>query len=377
MNRQQFNILVQISTLVALCLFAWFLIVTTKANLAAVGMSSGFGFLDEKAGFDVAFSLIEYSGDNTYWRVFLVGITNTLLASIFAIAGCTVIGFLVGIALLSRNPLTAGAARVYVETFRNVPLLLNILFWYFVILNLFPRVADSFDLFGVGYLNQRGLYLPSIEASPVGRWIMLAVVAITAIGVFNYSKRQTETTGFGIFRTGWITLISCSIITVLLALGVIGADIELPAQSRFNITGGISIIPELVALVVGLAIYHGAFVAEYVRGGLLSVAKGQSEAALSTGLTDWQSMRLVIIPQAMRVIIPPYISNNLNVVKNSSLGAAIAFPELVNIFGGTSLNQTGRAIEIVLMVMAFYFTMSMLISLVLNIYNKKVQFNER
>ena len=129
MNRQQFNILVQISTLVALCLFAWFLIVTTKANLAAVGMSSGFGFLDEKAGFDVAFSLIEYSGDNTYWRVFLVGITNTLLASIFAIAGCTVIGFLVGIALLSRNPLTAGAARVYVETFRNVPLLLNILFW--------------------------------------------------------------------------------------------------------------------------------------------------------------------------------------------------------------------------------------------------------
>ena len=377
MNRQQFSILVQISTIVALCLFAWFLFITTKANLAAAGMSSGFGFLDEKAGFDVAFSLIEYSGDNTYWRVFLVGITNTLLASVFAIAGCTVIGFLVGIALLSRNPLTAGAARVYVETFRNVPLLLNILFWYFVILNLFPRVADSFEFFGAGYINQRGLYLPLVEATSLGRWIMLAVVVITSIGVFNYSKRQTEKTGFGIFRTGWIALISCSVIVLLLSIGAIGADIEMPDKSRFNITGGISIIPELVALIVGLSIYHGAFVAEYVRGGLLSVAKGQSEAALSTGLTDWQSMRLVILPQAMRVIIPPYISNNLNVVKNSSLGAAIAFPELVNIFAGTSLNQTGRAIEIVLMVMAFYFTISMLISFVLNIYNKKVQFNER
>ncbi len=377
MNRQQISIVVQISTIVGLCLFAWFLIVTTKANLAAAGMSSGLGFLDEKAGFDVAFSLIEYSGDNTYWRVFLVGITNTLLASVIAIVGCTVIGFLVGIALLSRNPLTAGVARVYVETFRNVPLLLNILFWYFVILNLFPRVADSFDLFGIGFLNQRGLYLPLIEATPLGRLIMLAVVVVTSIGVFNYSKRQTEVTGFGIFRTGWIALISCTVIALLLWIGVIGAEVEMPAKSRFNITGGISIIPELVALIVGLSIYHGAFVAEYVRGGLLSVAKGQSEAALSTGLTDWQSMRLVILPQAMRVIIPPYISNNLNVVKNSSLGAAIAFPELVNIFAGTSLNQTGRAIEIVLMVMAFYFTISMLISLVLNIYNKKVQFNER
>ncbi len=377
MNRRQFSILVQISTIVGLCLFSWFLIFTTKTNLAAAGMSSGLGFLDEKAGFDVAFSLIDYSGDNTYWRVFLVGITNTLLASIIAIIGCTVIGFLVGVSLMSRNPLTAGVARVYVETFRNVPLLLNILFWYFVIFNIFPRVADSFDLFGVGYLNQRGLYMPLIEAPPLGRVIMLAIVAITSVGVFKYSKRQTETTGFGIFRTGWIALISCSVIAVLLWVGVIGAEIEMPEKSRFNITGGISIIPERVALIVGLSIYHGAFVAEYVRGGLESVAKGQSEAALSTGLTDWQSMRLVILPQAMCVIIPPYISNTLNVVKNSSLGAAIACPELVNIFAGTSLNQTGRAIEIVLMVMAFYFTMSMLISFVLNIYNKKVQFNER
>ncbi|WP_371227968.1 amino acid ABC transporter permease [Roseovarius sp. 2305UL8-3] len=368
---------VQAATIIGLSLFTWFLIITTKSNLDATGMSSGFGFLEEKSGFEVAFSLIDYSGDNTYWRVFLVGITNTLLASVISIIGCTVIGFLVGIALLSRNSLTAGVARIYVETFRNVPLLLNILFWYFVILNLFPRVADSFEFGNFAYLNQRGFYLPAIETTGLGRLILLAIISLTTVAVFTYSKRQKELKGFGIFRTGWIFLISVVLIALFMVVGIIPTEIELPTKTRFNISGGVSIIPELFALVIGLSIYHGAFVAEYVRGGLLAVSKGQSEAALSTGLSDWHTMRLVILPQAMRVIIPPYISNNLNVVKNSSLGAAIAFPELVNVFAGTSLNQTGRAIEIVLMVMLFYCIISMLISLVMNIYNAKVQINER
>ncbi len=377
MNRQHFSMAVQAATIIGLSLFTWFLIITTKSNLDATGMSSGFGFLEEKSGFEVAFSLIDYSGDNTYWRVFLVGITNTLLASVISIIGCTVIGFLVGIALLSRNSLTAGVARIYVETFRNVPLLLNILFWYFVILNLFPRVADSFEFGNFAYLNQRGFYLPAIETTGLGRLILLAIISLTTVAVFTYSKRQKELKGFGIFRTGWIFLISVVLIALFMVVGIIPTEIELPTKTRFNISGGVSIIPELFALVIGLSIYHGAFVAEYVRGGLLAVSKGQSEAALSTGLSDWHTMRLVILPQAMRVIIPPYISNNLNVVKNSSLGAAIAFPELVNVFAGTSLNQTGRAIEIVLMVMLFYCIISMLISLVMNIYNAKVQINER
>jgi general L-amino acid transport system permease protein len=371
MTRRQTKVMMQIITLVIVGIAIYSIVATTKTNLERIGISSGFGFLSEPSGFEIGFTLWEFSRTSTYLDVFWVGIANSLLASSFAIVLCTIIGLVIGIAQLSSNKLTAVLARIYVEVFRNVPLLLNIFFWYFVTLNVFPMVAESLSISDKAFLNQRGLFLPTLVfedgAGSSAAWLVgLAFVGAILIGFLR---------GF----LAAVALLCLLLIGIagLIAVGVLPATVELPAPTRFNISGGFEIVPELFALILGLSVYHGAFVAEYVRGGILSVPKGQSEAAISTGLSHWQTLRHVVIPQSLRVIIPPYISNNLNVLKNSSLGAAIAFPELVNVFAGTALNQTGKAIEIILMVMVFYFTMSMLISLVMNVYNKRVQMVER
>lgn len=368
MNRAQTKVMMQVITLALAGLAIYSISVTTQSNLERIGIASGFGFLSEPSGFEIGFTLWDHSRTSTYLDVFWVGVGNSLLASAFAIALCSLIGLVVGIAQLSTNKLTAVLARTYVEIFRNVPLLLNIFFWYFVTLNMFPSVANTLTLSDTVFLNQRGLFLPTLAFESGAVWWLFAAAFVLAIAVGF---------GRGALKGLGVLFLSLAAIAGLIATGVIPATVQLPAPTRFNISGGFEIVPELFALIVGLSIYHGAFVAEYVRGGILSVSKGQTEAAQSTGLSNWQTLRLVVIPQAMRVIIPPYISNNLNVLKNSSLGAAIAFPELVNVFAGTSLNQTGKAIEIILMVMAFYFTMSMLISLILNVYNKRVQLVER
>ena len=361
----------QIITLVIVGLAIYSIAATTQANLERIGISSGFGFLSEPSGFQIGFTLWDYSRTSTYLDVFWVGVGNSLLASFFAIALCTIIGLVIGIAQLSSNKLTSVLARTYVEIFRNVPLLLNIFFWYFVTLNIFPKVADSLSISEMVFLNQRGLFLPTLVfedgVGSVVAWLFgLAFFVAIVLGFL-----RGILLGMGALCASLIAMAG------LIAVGLLPAIVEVPAPTRFNISGGFEIVPELFALILGLSIYHGAFVAEYVRGGILSVPKGQSEAAHSTGLSNWQTLRFVVIPQSLRVIIPPYISNNLNVLKNSSLGAAIAFPEVVNVFAGTALNQTGKAIEIILMVMLFYFTMSMLISLVLNVYNKRVQMVER
>lgn len=377
MNRAHAKLLSQV---IIVCLFTFFVIAlvnTTADNLDRIGITTGIGFLSQPSGFEVAFSLIDYSSKNTHLDVFWVGVLNSLLASVLAIIFCTIIGFVIGIAQLSSNKITAFVSRCYVEAFRNIPLLLNIFFWYFIIINVFPSVAEGYRIGDYLHLNQRGLYLPKLDFNGSAFSIVGLIFLIPAIAVFFLPRKDSGRSISKLLAIFLSLTVSMLIVIGLFAFGVLSATVELPKATRFNVSGGTEIIPELFALVVGLSIYHGAFVAEYVRGGILAVSKGQTEAALSTGLSNWHTTRFVVIPQALRIIIPPYISNNLNIVKNSSLGAAIAFPELMNVFAGTSLNQTGNAVEIILMVMAFYFTISMIISFALNIYNKRVQIVER
>jgi len=379
MNRRIYGIVLQLFVLAVVACFILFLFNTTATNLSRAGITTGFGFLNQPAGFDIGFSFLPYNSSDTYLKVFVIGALNTLFVSALSICICTVIGFVFGIAQLSENKLTVFMAKFYVETIRNIPLLLHVVFWYFIILNIFPSVSGSWSIFDLSYINKRGLYLPSFNfmLGTIGSICFVAFIIISVVLRIRNKRRYYQVTGKrkGVFL--FVLLLTLASASILWLLGGMDVAIQLPEAGKFNISGGINIVPELFALVIGLSLYHGAFVAEYVRAGLLSVDKGQVEAAHALGLTPWRTMREVIVPQALRVIIPSYINNNLNVFKNSSLGAAIAFPELVNVFLGTSLNQTGNAVEIVLMAMLFYFTISMIISLILNIYNRRVQIIER
>lgn len=379
MNRRTYGIILQLVTLVVVVCCAYFLFQTTSHNLAKAQITTGFGFLSQPSGFDIGFSFIPYDSSDTYLRVFVVGALNTLFVSALSIFFCTIIGFVFGVAQLSSNKLTVFMAKLYVETVRNIPLLLHIVFWYFIILHVFPSVAKSWQILDLSYINQRGLYLPSVgfTLSTISSIFLSGFIVCFAVWAIKNKRRHYALTGKRKSVFPIVFLFTVIIAIGLWSFGLLRADVELPIVGKFNISGGIYIVPELFALVIGLSLYHGAFFAEYVRAGLLSVDKGQTEAAYASGLTPWRTMREIIIPQAMKVIIPSYISNNLNVFKNSSLGAAIAFPELVNVFLGTSLNQTGNAVEIVLMSMLFYFTISMIISIVLNIYNRRIQIIER
>jgi len=379
MNKRIYGIILQIVILAIVVGLAYFLFQTTSDNLARAEITTGFGFLNQPSGFDIGFSFIPYDSSDTYLRVFTVGILNTLFVSVLSIFFCTIIGFLFGVAQLSTNKLTVFMAKLYVETVRNIPLLLHIVFWYFIILHVFPSVSDSWRFLDLSYVNQRGLYLPSVGfiLGTIGTILMSLLIVFSIFFAVKRKRQHYALTGKrkSIFPN--LFLLTAIIILGLWCVDILNFDIELPRAGKFNITGGLYIVPELFALVIGLSLYHGAFFAEYVRSGLLSVDKGQTEAAYASGMAPWRTMREIIIPQAMKVIIPSYISNNLNIFKNSSLGAAIAFPELVNVFLGTSLNQTGNAVEIVLMSMLFYFTVSMIISIVLNIYNRRIQLIER
>jgi len=381
MNRTHAKLLIQAGIVGIVILAVLAIANITADNLERVGITTGIGFLDDPSGFEVAFSLIDHTSNHTHLNIFWVGILNTLLAAALAIFFGTIIGLIIGVAQLSSNKITAFIARVYVEAFRNIPVLLNIFFWYFITITIFPRVANSYNLADMIYLNQRGLSLPSIDMSGMGYLITFILLVIPFLAPTLASKASIFNHTFGKqskFKLFSITMAcSISLIVALIFFGVINPQIEIPQATRFNINGGIEIIPEFFALIVGLSIYHGAFIAENVRGGILAVSKGQTEAALSTGLSNWQTMRFVVIPQALRIIIPPYISICLNIFKNTSLGAAIAFPELMNVFAGTSLNQTGNAVEIILMVMLFYFAVSIIISIILNIYNQRIQIIER
>ncbi len=372
-------ILFQVIALGTIVGLFWWLLDNTMTNMAARGMSAGFDFLPVTAGFGIGFTLIPFKESDSYWRVFQVGILNTLLVSFVSIVFATIFGLLIGLARLSNNWIIAFLARTYVEVIRNTPLLLQIIAWFFGVFNLLPRPRDSVIWWDVFALNNRGFYMPSPIPLPgftAVLWIALLALAF-AIGLQIWAKRRLEATGktFPAIRLGLATVIVVPVVAFL-ALGQ-PLDWDVPALSGFNFVGGTSVPPAFCALIVALTAYTSCFIAEIVRSGIQSVSKGQREAAGALNLPQDWTMRLIILPQALRVIIPPLISQYLNVTKNSSLAIAIGFPDLVSVWMNTSLNQSGRAIPIVAMTMAFYCSVSLFVSLIMNAYNRSVQLKER
>lgn len=372
-------IFLQALTLISVVAFIAWLVMNTAHNLAARNMSAGFGFLDVSAGFGIGFTLIDYQEGDSYLRVFTVGILNTLLVAVVAIFLATVLGILVGLARLSDNWLIGKIARAYVELLRNTPLLLQIIAWYFGVFNLLPRPKQSIELVEGFVLNNRGFYLPSPvpEAGFNIVLIMLALSVVFAIGLYRWAAVRLDKTGkaFPAISTG-IAVIILVPLAVHLALGS-PLTWDVPVLKGFNFVGGTSVPPSFCALIVALSAYTSCFIAEIVRAGIQSVSKGQLEAAGALNLPSNWTLRRVVMPQALRVIIPPLISQYLNVTKNSSLAIAIGFPDLVSVWMNTSLNQSGRAIPIVAMTMAFYCLVSLSVSLVMNYYNKRALLKER
>jgi len=368
----------QLVLMAALVAGAAYLIHNTLLNLERLGVSTGFSFLWTTAGFDVSQTPIAYDRTHTYARAFLVGLLNTFYVSIVGILFATVIGFVVGVARLSSNWLVAKVAAAYIEIIRNVPLLLQLIVWYFVVLGGLPLPGDSIVLFEGAYLNVRGLFLPKPIFAPGFAWTVWAFVAavVAVILLARWARRRFERTGrpFPAFRVGLAIL-------VLLPLSVFwltGAPLsfEFPQLGRFRISGGLVLLPEFLAMVAGLSVYTAAFIAEIVRAGIESVDRGQWEAAYALGLTRGQTLRLIVIPQALRVIIPPQTSQYLNLTKNSSLGVAIGYPDFFNV-AGTINNQTGQAVEVIAITMAVYLSLSLAISAFMNWYNRRMALVER
>lgn len=358
---------------------AMFLVNNTIANLAKQNIASGFGFLGTTAGFSIGESLIGYEESNTYGRAFLVGLLNTLFVSAWGVFFATVIGFIVGIARLSTNWLVSRLATVYIEVMRNIPLLLQIFFWYFAVLRPLPSPRNSIALLDSIFLNNRGLAYPKPipeDGFSIAAWALgIGIVATFAIA--RWARLRQEATGqqFPVVWTGLGLIVGLPILCFLL-MGM-PMSFDYPALKGFNYQGGSVMSPEFVALLLALSIYTAAFIAEIVRAGIQGVSHGQTEAAGALGLKRSHTLRLVIIPQALRIIIPPLTSQYLNLTKNSSLAAAIAYPDLVLVFAGTTLMQTGQAVEIIGITMACYLIISLLISGFMNWYNKKMALVER
>jgi general L-amino acid transport system permease protein len=375
-----------VAQVVVLGLVAWALLTifnNTVHNLRVRGIQTGFDFLFQTAPFAVGFSpFIDYKlGESPYWLVFLIGIQNTIIVAILGIIAATILGFLIGVMRLSPNFFLSRFAALYIETFRNIPVLLQIMFWNFaVFLPLLPFPKDSFSLGGVFFLNNRGLYFPRpIFAGLPGliEIVLAVVIGIAAIFLFNgWAKRRQYDTGQrppGILY-GLLTLIG---LVALVFLVFNPLKFELPEAGRFNLTGGVQLPLPLFSLWFALSTYTASFIAEEVRAGIRSVSHGQTEAAQSLGLRRPTMLRQVIIPQALRVIIPPTINQYLNLTKNSSLAVAVAYEELVSLWAGIALNQTGQALVIIAMTILVYLTLSLTTSVVLNWYNKRIQLVER
>lgn len=373
------GIILQVVVLVLLIGFAAYIVHNTATNLARLGVASGFGFLDSVAGFDISITLIDYRLTSTNFRVFIVGLLNTLLVSACGIVLATLVGFVVGVLRLSNNWLIARLATVYVETLRNVPLLLQIVFWYFGVLAALPSVRQSLSIGDVIYLNNRGLVFPSMVPETGFAAIPFALLAgiVAAIGIYHWARRRQERTGqqFPAIRVGLALIFGLPLAAAALAGFPLTWD--LPELKGFNFTGGTRVLPEFAALLLALSLYTAAFIAEIVRSGIQSVSHGQTEAALALGLRQATTTRLIVIPQALRVIVPPLTSQYLNLTKNSSLAVVIGYPDLVSVFSGTVLNQTGQAVEVIVITMAVYLTISLIISLFMNWYNRRVRLVER
>ena len=360
-------------------LLAWYLVSNTIDNLERQKIASGFHYLDREAGFEIGDTMIEYSPASTYARAILVGLLNTIKVSVLGIILATVLGTLVGIGRLSNNWLLSKICEWYVEGFRNVPLLLWLFLFYKIISEAFPGPRQAIAmLWNSVYLSNRGVYFPVPLADPVFKWVGLAFVVGIAVawGVGRWARKRQEETGqpFPTLSAGFAIVLGLPILAWL--AGGAPHHMSWPALKGFNFEGGTVIQPEFVALLLGLVLYTSAFVAEIVRSGILALHKGQSEAAAALGLSRGQSMRLVLLPQALRVIVPPMTSQYLNITKNSSLAIAIGYPDLVASINVT-INQTGQAIENILIIMAAYLSVSLSISAFMNWYNKRIALRER
>ncbi len=373
------SVFFQVLAIGAVVAFFLYIINNALTNMEARGITTGFAFLNDAAGFGIIQTLVPFDETYSYGRTFIVGFLNTLLVSFLGIILATILGFIIGISRLSKNWLIAKLASVYIEIFRNIPLLLQIFFWYFAVLRALPSPRQSMNFSDSIFFNVRGLYMPEpIAEDGFGVvWITIFVAIAIIIGMVRYEKKRQLDTGktFPLFLPSLGILIGLPLITFL----IVGSPmhLEYPELKGFNFQNGMVIIPELMALLVALTIYTAAFIAEVVRSGIEAVPHGQTEAANALGLTNGQRLRLIIVPQAMRVIIPPLTNQYLNLTKNSSLATAIGYPDLVSVFAGTTLNQTGQAVEIIFMTMAVYLTLSLTTSALMNWYNKRIALIER
>ncbi len=370
----QRDVLAQVLVALLVIMAVYWLVGNVVSNLERQNVASGFGFFNERAGFGINQTLIDYNEDNSYGRVLVVGLLNTLLVSVLGIAAASFLGFVIGIGRLSQNWLISKLAMVYIEIFRNVPLLLQIMFWYFGVLRNLPVPRQSLDLGELVFLNNRGFVLPAIEAGAGAIWYGLAaIIGITAVFWFKRRARRILV-ATGTIASVWRPAASIFLLALVMAYLIAGVPFQLdvPVLRGFNFRGGISVIPEFVALLLALSLYTASFIAEIVRAGIEAVDKGQREAAAALGFTRSQSLNLVIVPQALRVIIPPLTSQYLNLTKNSSLAVAIAYPDIVSVFAGTTLTQVGQAVEIILVTMLIYLTLSLLTSLIMNWYNARI-----
>ena len=383
MNNKIKKLIPQLLTILFVVLIFGFFTMNAQVNMDNRGIDFGFGFLKQEASFDMQFTLLDYDGQDSYAWAYVVALLNTLLVSFLGIIFCTILGVIIGVARLSQNFLIRNSAAWYVEFFRNIPLLLQIFFWYYAALRALPLPETAEPWFGVTYMTIKGYYIPSMIWENLNVFLsclIAAIVSIIFIRIYARKLQEREGKQLPVFYISIGLLIILPFLSFL--IGGVKLDFELPvlkqlAQTSFIFEGGIALPPELIALVVALSLYTSTFVAECVRAGIQGISKGQKEAAASVGLNPNQILKLVIMPQALRIIIPPTTNQYLNLTKNSSLAAAIAYPDLVLVFAGTALMQTGKAIEIVGITMLTYLTISLSIAALMNWYNKRIEIKEK
>ena len=382
-NNEIRALLIQVLTVVIIFSLFYVMIQNLNENIEARGIVSGFTFLEGRSGFDIlpflGSYIVKFSPNSTNLEVFYVAIINTLVCAGVGIILSTILGVLIGIARLSTNYLISRLANAYIELFRNIPILLQILFWYNIFLNALPIPKKSISLLDVMFINNRGFYLPNPIPQDGFLWVSIAFVIGVASAIYlkRHFKRKQDETGQQTNTIGFtLGLIIVFPIVVFLLLGS-PLQFDYAVLGKFNLKGGLAIVPEFVALTLALSVYTATYIAEAIRSGIEAVDKGQKEAAAAIGLTKTQALKLIVLPQALRVAIPPTINQYLNLTKNSSLAAAIGYPELMSAFGGTVLNQVGQAIEILTMVMLVYLVISLLISVLLNYVNKKMAIQGR
>ena len=383
MNNKIKKILPQFLTILFVVLIFGFFTINAQVNMDNRGIDFGFDFLSQEASFDMQFTLLDYDGQDSYLWAYVVALLNTLLVSFLGIIFCTILGVIIGIARLSQNFLIRNSAAWYVEFFRNIPLLLQIFFWYYAALRALPLPENAEPWFGVTYMTIKGYFIPAMIWGNLNVFMSCLIAAIVAIIFIKiYAKKIQEKEG----KQLPVLYISLALITILpllsFLIGGVTLDFEMPklkqlAKTSFIFEGGVGLPPELIALVLALSLYTSTFVAECVRAGIQGISKGQKEAAASVGLTPNQILKLVVMPQALRIIIPPTTNQYLNLTKNSSLAAAIAYPDLVLVFAGTAMMQTGKAIEIVGITMLTYLSISLAIAALMNWYNKRIEIKEK